>query len=184
MTYVPDRYLLVKNLRTHKVHIVCALDWAKPNKHLTTKCGQNGKEFPKQEYIVVLEMSKLDGEVNCKTCRRIMDLAPYPIPKEKSELTAKIYEFGIHNSRDEPVWIKTNRAIGLTTVAKDGGKYLKEVDIKTYDDSSGIDIVIGHNKYLRLLKDTLRLMKKAGSFVENVPIFDRLEKAIAHEEKT
>ena len=52
-----------------------------------------------------------------------------------------IYEFGKHDSPDEPTWIKTDRKIRLTASAKREGKYLKEISFN-FKAPAGIDLVI------------------------------------------
>ena len=108
-----SRYLLVKNLRTRRVHIV----ESRFARYLTTECGYDGIDFPKQESFSVLK-DGLDKQITCRTCRKVLGLPPLTITEKPDS-----------------------------------------------------ELVI-------LLKDSLRLMKKCGGFIERAPIFKRLEKAI------
>jgi len=72
-----SRYLLVKNLRTRRIHIV----ESRFAKYLTTECGYDGIDFPKQESFSVFK-DELDGKITCKTCRKVLGLAALPITKK------------------------------------------------------------------------------------------------------
>jgi hypothetical protein len=103
--------------------------------------------FQKKPYTSHLHVP--GTEPTCKSCRKIMGLPDWswtaPKVKEVQEETMQIYEFGDHNAMEEPVWIRTNRKIKLTTVAKADGKYLKKIsakEAKFIDKNSGIDLII------------------------------------------
>lgn len=65
------KHLLVKNLRTHRVHMV----ETRFPKYLTTECGYDGIDFPEHESFSVFR-GELDSKVTCKTCRKVLGLAP------------------------------------------------------------------------------------------------------------
>lgn len=74
------KHLLVKNLRTHRVHMV----ETRFPRYLTTECGYDGIDFPEYESFSVFR-DELDSKVTCKTCRKALGLAPLPkeIPGRK-----------------------------------------------------------------------------------------------------
>jgi hypothetical protein len=67
-----SRYLLVKNLRTRRVHIV----ESRFAQYLTTECGYDGIDFSKQESFSVLK-EELNKKITCRTCRKVLGLKPF-----------------------------------------------------------------------------------------------------------
>ena len=130
-------YKIIINNDTDIIHVVDP--FYADTGHLITLCGNFGTSF--RSFIVTDKPTKeaVLESVTCKNCLR--SLEAYTLQRKRIKRTMKLYEFGKHDSQDEPTWIKTDRMVRLTTSARREGKYLKEISFN-FKAVAGIDLVI------------------------------------------
>jgi len=152
-----SQYLLVRNLRTKRVHIVES-GFAND---LWTECGYRAVEFPKYESFSVCK-DKLDSNITCRTCRKVLELEPLP------EKPKKIRWVSNYLGDTEPLGIFDDVEFEISVCREDYTEGRKSKgwpvrDLNKRDDSNPLKIILfDSDDYIIDTVEELQWMKQVA----------------------